>query len=63
MAACFVVCGFDLDKKIISELEGCLASDSDSKLSNSIADHNIDTDSSLESFISLRNLCKLTSYY
>ena len=45
--------------KKFSELVGCLASDGDdSNLSNSAADHNIDTDSSLESFIHLRNLCK-----
>ena len=34
--------------------------DSDSNPSHSTDDHNIDTDSSLESFISLGNLCKLT---
>ena len=39
---------------------GCLASDSDSNLSHNTDDHNIDTDSSLESFISLGNLYKLT---
>ena len=54
-----LVCRFDLDQKF-SELVGCLAFDSDAKLSHSTDDHNIDIDSSLESFISLRNLCKLT---
>ena len=44
----------------ISKLVGCLAFDSDSNLSQSTDDYNIDTDSSLESFISLGNLCKLT---
>ena len=52
---CTTVCRFHLDKKC-SEL-GCLASDSNSNLSNSTADHNIDTDSSLEHLISLGNLC------
>ena len=55
----FIVGTFDLDKKF-SELVGCLAFDSDSNLSPSKDDHKIDTDSSLESFISLGNLCKLT---
>ena len=36
-------------------------SGSDSNLSNSTDDHNIDTDSSLESFTSLGNLCKFAS--
>ena len=54
LAPGFVVCRFDLDKKF-SESVGCLAFDSDSILSHSTDDHNIDTDSSLESFISLRN--------
>ena len=56
----FVVCRFDLDKKKFSELVGCLAFDSDSNLSHSTDDHNVDTDGNLESFISLGNLCKLT---
>ena len=40
------VCTFhlDLDQKF-SDLVGCLASDSNSKLLNSTDDHNIDTDS------------------
>ena len=50
LAAGFIVCKFDLDKKF-SELLGCLAFDSDNNLSHSTDDHNIDTDSSLESFI------------
>ena len=60
LAAGFVVCRFDVDRKF-SELVGCLATNSDSNLSHSTDDHNIDTDSScLESlFISLGNLCKL----
>ena len=37
-----------------------MAFDSDSNLSHSTVDHNIGTDSSLESFISLGNLCKLS---
>ena len=53
------LCRFDLDKKF-SDLVGCLAFDSDSNLSLSTDDHNIDTDSSLESFISLGHLCKFT---
>ena len=59
MAAGFIVCRFDLDK-MFSELVGCLVFDSDSNLSHSTHDHNIDTDSSLESFIFGVNLCKLT---
>ena len=59
LAVGFVVCRFDLDKKF-SELVGCLAFDSDSNLTVSTDDHNINTDSSLETFISLGNLCKLT---
>ena len=47
---------FDLDKKF-RELIGCLTFDSDSHLSLSTGGHNIDTDGSLESFISLWNLC------
>ena len=44
-----------------SLLVGCLHFDSDGNLSHSTDDHHdIDTDSSLESFISLGNLCKLT---
>ena len=38
------VCTFHLDQKF-NDLVGCLASDSNSKLLNSIDDHNIDTDS------------------
>ena len=49
LAAGFIVCRFDLDKKF-SELVGCLAFESDSNLSHSTDDHNIDTDNSLESF-------------
>ena len=55
LAAGFIFCRFDLDKKF-SELIGCPAFDSDSNLSLCTNDHNIDTDSSLESFISLGNL-------
>ena len=44
-----LACRFDLDKKF-SELVGCLTFDSDSNLSLSTDDHNIDTDGSLESF-------------
>ena len=55
----FVACRFDLDKKF-NELVGCLAFDSDWNLSLSTDDHDIDTDSSLESLISFGNLCKLT---
>ena len=54
-----IVCRFDSDTKF-SELVDYLAFDSHSNLSLSTDDHNIDTDSSLESFISLENLCKLT---
>ena len=59
LAAGFVVCRFDLDRKF-SELVGCLAFKSNSNLSHSTDDHNIDTDNILESFVSLGNLCKLT---
>ena len=59
LAAGFIVCRFDLDKKF-SELVGCLAFESYSNLSYSTDDHNIDTDNILESFVSLGNLCKLT---
>ena len=59
LAAGFIVCRFDLDKKF-SELVGCLTFESDSNLSHSTDDHNIDTDDILESFVSLGNLCKLT---
>ena len=55
-----IVCRFDLDKKF-SELVGCLAFDSDSNLSHSTDDRNTDTESSLESLISLGNICKLTT--
>ena len=44
----------------LSELVDCMAFDCDSSLSHSTDDHNIDTDSSLEYFVSLGNLCKLT---
>ena len=56
LAAGFIVCRFDLDKKF-SELLGYLAFDSNSNLSHSTDDYTID---SLESFISLGSLCKLT---
>ena len=59
LAAGFIVCRFLFDKKF-SELVGCLAIASYSNLLLSTDDHNIDTDSSLESFISLGNLCILT---
>ena len=36
------------------------AFDSDSNVSHSTDDHGIDTDGSIESFISLGNFCKLT---
>ena len=49
LAAGFVVCRFDLDKKFC-KLVGCLAFDSDSNLSHSTDDYNIDTDSSLRVF-------------
>ena len=49
LAAGFTVCRFDLYTKKVKELAGCLANDSDSNLSYSTDDHNIDTDSSLES--------------
>ena len=58
LAASFIVCRF-LDQNY-SEIVGSLAFDSDSNLSLSTDDHNIDTDSSLDSFISLVSLCKLT---
>ena len=51
LAAGFVVCRFYLDKKF-SELVGCLAFGRDSNMSLSTDDHNMDTDISLESFIS-----------
>ena len=51
LAAGFIVCRFDLDKNF-SELVGCPAFDNGSNLSLSVDDHNIDTDSSLEYFIS-----------
>ena len=41
-----IVCRFDLVNKF-SELVGCLAFDSDSNLSHSTDDHNIDTGKSL----------------
>ena len=59
LAAGFIVCRYDSDINF-SELVGSLAFDSDSNLSLSTDHHNIDTDSSLESFISLGSLCKLT---
>ena len=43
--------------KLFSELVGCLLFVT-CKISTE--DHNVDTDSSLESFISFGNLCKLT---
>ena len=45
---------------MFSELVDCLAFKSDSNLSLSTDEYNIDTENSLESFISLGNLCKLT---
>ena len=50
LAAGFIVCIFDLNKKF-SEIIGCLAFHSESNLSLSTDDHNFGTDSSLESFI------------
>ena len=49
LAAGFIVCRFYFDKKF-SELVGCLSFGSDSNLLLSTDDHNIDTDSSLESY-------------
>ena len=43
LTAGFVVCRFDLDKKKLSELVRCVVADSDSNLSHSTDDHNIDT--------------------